>query len=118
MLKCEKCPEQDSAEKNKARQNDCRARPAVHEQQKERKREVKLVFNRQRPCVGERSAAVERDVLNRNHEFPPRVHVRVFPPRRQKNVGRQDDEIGGHDPQRASRKKTTKMNSLSASERG
>jgi hypothetical protein len=61
---------------------------------------------------------VERNVLDREQEFPPWVHFRVLAPRRQKNVDRKDDEIRRHDPQRAANEKAFEAHRLTTVQRG
>ena len=48
---------------------------------------------------------MERDVLDREKKFPPRLHFRVLAPGRHQNVDRENDEIGRHDSQSAAREK-------------
>lgn len=52
----------------------------------------------------ERGAAVQRDVLNGEQEFPERLsHVRILAPWWNKKIYREYHEIGGHDPQSTAR---------------
>ena len=109
MLIRERCSEQNSAGEDRAGKDDRSARPAVHEKQDEGKREIKLIFNRERPGVRERGAAVEANVLDGNEKFPPRIHFGILAPGREKNVDGEDDEISRDDPQRAAREEAAKI---------
>src|SRR5207244_9509796 len=88
----EKRAQQNSAEKDGARNNHRRPRPAIHKKQNKRKREIELVFDRERPSVREGSAAVESDVLDREQKFPPWIHLRILAPERQQHVDRENHE--------------------------
>ena len=83
ILMSEKRTQRDSAENNSAGNNRRRAGPAIHKKQDERQRQIKLVFDGERPRVREGGAAMKRDVLNRKQKFPERLcHVRILAPRR------------------------------------
>src|SRR6266571_9075945 len=115
MLIRKKCSQENSGDENHTRKNDRGARPAIHKKQDERKREIKLVFDRERPSVRESGAAMEPDVLNREEKFPPRIYFWVFAPGRQKNVDRENDEICRHNAQRSPGEEAAKINRLAAS---
>src|SRR5947207_826029 len=126
MLMREKRAQQNSPEEDRAGNDDrCarhgtspsdwRTRPPIYEKQDERKREIKLIFNRERPGVGECGAAMKRDVLDRQQKFPERLrHFGIFAPRRQQEVTREHGEIGRHDPQSATREKPATIEALIA----
>jgi hypothetical protein len=60
---------------------------------------------------------MKADVLHGNEKFPERRNFWIFPPGRQQEVNRQDNEVGGHDPQGATGKETPQVDALTASER-
>src|SRR5438477_451715 len=102
-----------------ARNGDRGARPAIHQEQNERKTKIKLVFDRERPRMGKRGAAVQSNVLDRQEKFPERLrHFGILAPRRQQKVNRQDREVGWHDSQGAPGEETTEINALIARKRG
>src|ERR1700730_5680514 len=91
--------------------------PAIHKKEDEGQEQVKLVFDRERPRVRKRGAAVEADVLHGNEKFPPWCHFRVFAPRWQQYVNGEDDEVGWQNAQGATREEAAKVDRLIARER-
>jgi hypothetical protein len=78
-----------------------------------------LIFDRERPRVRKRGAAVQSNVLDRQEKFPERLrHFGILAPRRQQKVNRQDREVGRHDSQRPPGEETTEINALIARKRG
>src|SRR5436309_5084040 len=118
MLPGKKCTQQDSAKHDDAGNDECDARPAINENQKERQCEIELIFDRERPRVGERSATVETDVLDGKKKFPERLrHLRILAPPGQQKINREHHEIRRHDSQRPAGKEATKTDRLIARER-
>ena len=79
--------------------------------------EIELVLDRERPCVRERGAAMQINILDGNQEFPQRRDLRKLAQRRQTKVNREHDKVSGHDPQRASRKESRQIDGLIARQR-
>src|SRR5438874_1907148 len=60
------------------------------------------------------ASSINRDILHEEQKFPPRIHVRILAPGRQKNIDREDDKIDWHDPQGAAGKETFEIDRLIA----
>src|SRR5207248_10372232 len=81
ILISEKCAEQNSAEHDQTGNDHRGAWPAIYKKQDERQREIKLIFHRERPGVGECGAAMKGNVLDREKKFPERLcHIRILAP--------------------------------------
>jgi len=117
ILPREKRAQEESADKDYAGYDDPRAGPAADQNQNQWQGEIELVLDRERPCVRERGAAMQINVLDGNQEFPQRRDLRKLAQRRQTKVNREHDKVSGHDPQRASRKESRQIDGLIARQR-
>jgi hypothetical protein len=117
ILPSQEPAKREAAEHDGARDNHGSAAVANHEQQDEREEEIELVFDGERPGVGESGAAMQPDVLHGDEKFPPRRHLGILAPRRQKNVKREDNEVGRQNAQGAAGKETAKLDGPIARER-
>src|SRR6266480_6531225 len=80
--------------------------------------EIELVFDRERPGVRKGGAAMQTNVLHREDKFPEWRHFRVLPPRRQKGINSEDDEVGWYDSEGAAGEETPQVDRPTARERG
>jgi hypothetical protein len=91
--------------------------PAANEQENQRQRQVKLVFDRERPGVRESCAAVQTDVLHRDQEFPEWGNLRELPQRWEGKVNRENNKVRGHDSQDTAHEEAPEVDALPTLER-
>src|SRR4051812_45926423 len=72
ILQGEEPAEQEADDYHRAGNDKRGAAPADHQKQHEREQQIELVFNSERPGVGERGAGTEPEVLDGPGEFPKR----------------------------------------------
>ena len=77
-----------------------------------------MVFDRKRPGMGKGSAATEPDVLDRQQKFPGREDLRIFSPRWEEKVNREDNQISRQNAQGAPGEESSEMDVSAARERG
>ena len=75
-----------------------------------------MILDRERPRVRESGATAQADVLNREEKLPERRDLREFAQGWQKEVDREDDEVGGHDAQSAAREEAAELDGAGARE--
>ena len=117
ILKSEERSKGKSSEDNEAWDKQRRAPRTTDEKQNQGKKEIELVFDCERPGVGESSPAAEADVLDRKEKFPERENLRIFPARRQEKVDRENDKIGRENAQGAAGKEAPEFDLVAARER-
>ena len=76
-----------------------------------------MVFDRKRPGMGKGSAAAEPDVLDRQQKFPGREAFRIFAPRWEKKVNREDNQISRQNAQGAPGEESSELDGLTTRER-
>ena len=76
----QKPAQRESAEQDEARNDHGGAAPANNKKQNQRQEQIELVFDRERPGVGEGGAAVKADILHGQEKFPGWKHFRIFAP--------------------------------------
>jgi len=76
-----------------------------------------LVFDGERPGVGESSPAAEPDVLDRKEKLPERENFRILPPRWQEKVNREHHKIGRENAQGAAGKESPEFDVVAARKR-
>ena len=113
----EKGAERHPAQNDDARNDDARPLPPANQQEKQRQREIELIFDRKRPGVRESGAASQADILHRNEKFPERRNLRKFAHGRQGKVNREDDEVSGQDSQGAAHEEAREVDALPTLER-
>ena len=76
-----------------------------------------MVFDRKRPGMGKGSAAAQPDVLDRKQKFPGREDFRIFAPRWEEKVNREDNQIGRQNAQSAPGEEPAELDVSTARER-
>ena len=77
-----------------------------------------MVFDRKRPGMGKGSAAPEPDVLDRQQKFPGREDFRIFAPRGEEKVNREDNQISRQNAQGAPGEEPAEVDVSATRERG
>ena len=77
-----------------------------------------MVFDRKRPGMGKGSAAAQPDVLDRKQKFPGREDFRIFAPRWEEKVNREDNQISRQNAQGAAGEEPAEVDVSAARERG
>ena len=118
ILERENPTEGESGENDGARNNERRAAPPNNQEQDEGQQQIELVFDGQRPCVGEGGPATQPNVLGGEKKFPERKHFRILAPRWEQDIDGENDEVGWQDAQGAPGKEAAEPDPLPARDRG
>lgn len=117
ILPGKKPAQHESTDDDGARNDDGRAAPSNQTKEDQRQRQIELVFDGERPGVGEGSAAPEPDVLHGEKKFPERKHFRVLAPGGQEDVNGENDEVSWQDTQGAPGEKAPEIETLAPDQR-
>jgi hypothetical protein len=117
ILPSQEPAQREAAEHDGAWNDHSGAAGANHQQQNEREEKIELIFDGERPGVGEGGAAAQPEILDRKKKFPERKHFRVLAPRWQQKIDGEDDEIGRQDAQGAPGEEAPELDPLPARDR-
>jgi hypothetical protein len=117
ILQGEKPAQGEAAKHNRAGNDERGPAPSNDQEQDEREEKIELVFDGERPGMGEGGAAAEPDVLDGKKKFPERKHFRVLAPGRKQKVDGENNKVSGENAQGAPREEASEPDPLPAPDR-